>query len=205
VAYAVVIGLCVVSLWEGYKDAQDTVRAEAVALTPLIAGSATFGPEVQREVTTEIARYERDIIEGWERHLGERPNARRIADLERLTALIARLEPATEAQRAFVTEAVRTVGQAESLRQAAKSEADDRQMSPVMWLGVLTATVALLALCPLFGLDDPPVRRTLLTLVSAVIATNLYLVVEMNFPYYGSFSVGPDAYRAVLAALGAPA
>jgi hypothetical protein len=77
-------------------------------------------------------------------------------------------------------------------------------MSPVMWIGVLVATVALLSLCPLFGLDDPPVRRVLLALASAVIATNLFLVVEMNFPYYGSFSVGPDAYRAVVATLSAP-
>jgi hypothetical protein len=203
VAYAVVIGLCVVSLWDGYKDAQDTVRAEAVALTPLVAGSATFGADVQREITTEIVRYERDIVEGWQSHLGGRPDPRRTVDLDRLTALVARLEPATEAQRAFVTEAVRTVGRAEALRQSAKSEAEDRQMSPVMWIGVLMATVALLALCPMFGLDDGPVRRLLLTLASAVIATNLYLVVEMNFPYYGSFCVGPDAYRAVLATLGA--
>lgn len=204
VAYAVVIGLCVVSLWDGYKDAQDTVRAEAVALTPLVAGSATFGADVQREITVEIVRYERDIIDGWPSHLGDRPDARRIAELDRLTALIARLQPTTEAQRAFVTDAVQTIGRAESLRESAKTEADDRQMSPVMWIGVLMSTLALLALCPLFGLDDPLVRRVLLTLAAAVIATNLYLVVEMNFPYYGSFSVGPDAYRTVLANLGAP-
>ncbi|MEU7869199.1 hypothetical protein [Dactylosporangium sp. NPDC049140] len=44
------------------------------------------------------------------------------------------------------------------------------------------------------SLGDTAVRRTLLALASAVIATNLFLVVEMNFPYY-------DAYRAVVAAL----
>ena len=72
VAYAIVIGLCVVSLWEGYKDAQDTVRSEAVSLTPLAAGSAVFGADVQRSVVGEIIRYEQDIIDGWDAHLGNR-------------------------------------------------------------------------------------------------------------------------------------
>ncbi|WP_433075257.1 hypothetical protein ACQP1P_28885 [Dactylosporangium sp. CA-052675] len=201
VAYAIVIGLCVVSLWEGYKDAQDTAREEAVALTPLVPGSAVFGADVQRSIRAEIVRYEGDIITGWPAHLNADPDPRRIADLDHLTGVIAALQPATEAQKAFVTDALRTIGHAEAMRQAAKSEADDRQMSPVMWIGVLTATLAILALCPLFGLDDTAVRRTLLVLASAVIATNLYLVVEMNFPYYGAFSVGTDAYRDVVAAL----
>jgi hypothetical protein len=201
VAYAIVIGLCVVSLWDGYKDAQDTVRQEAVALTSLVPGSAVFGAGVQRSVRAEIVRYEQDIVDGWPAHLNADPDPRRIADLDHLTGIIAALQPATEAQKAFVTDAIRTIGHAESLRQAAKAESDDRQMSPVMWLGVLTATVAILALCPLFGLDDTAVRRILLVLASAVIATNLYLVVEMNFPYYGSFSVSTDAYRSVVATL----
>jgi hypothetical protein len=201
VAYAIVIGLCVVSLWEGYKEAQDTVRQEAVALTPLVPGSVVFGADVQRSIRAEIVRYEQDIIAGWPAFLGTHPDPRRIADLDHLTGIVAALQPATEAQKAFVTGAMDTIGHAEALRQAAKSEADDRQMSPVMWLGVLAATLAILALCPLFGLDDTAVRRILLVLASAVIATNLYLVVEMNFPYYGSFSVGTDAYRAVVAAL----
>ncbi|WP_433062112.1 hypothetical protein [Dactylosporangium sp. CS-033363] len=201
VAYAIVIGLCVVSLWEGYKDAQDTVRQEAVALTPLVPGSVVFGSSAQAQIRAEIVRYQQDIIAGWPAHRNAEPDPRRIADLDHLTSVVAALQPATEAQRAYVVDALRTIGQAEALRQAAKSEADDRQMSPVMWIGVLAATVALLGLCPLFGLDDTSVRRVLLGLAAAVIATNLYLVVEMNFPYYGSFSVGTDAYRAVVAAL----
>lgn len=71
-------------------------------------------------------------------------------------------------------------------------------MSPVMWMGVFVATAALLVLCPFFGIDDTVLRRTLLGLAAAVIATNLYLVIETNFPYYGSFSVDPRAYQAVV-------
>ncbi len=198
VAYAIVIGLCVVSLWEGYKDAQDTVRNEAVSLTPLVAGSAVFGTDVQRAVVAEIIRYEQDIIDDWSEHLGARPDGRRIADLDRLTAVVGALRPETEAQRAFVQQAMATIGRAEQFRQQAKTEADERQMSPVMWMGVLVATGALLFLCPFFGMDDTVVRRLLLGLAAAVIATNLFLVIEMNFPYYGSFSVDPGAHRTVV-------
>jgi len=198
VAYAIVIGLCVVSMWEGYKDAQDTVRNEAIALTPMVAGSAVFGADTQRSITAEIVRYEQDIVDGWKDHRGAGADSRRIAQLDRLTRVVGALQPQTEPQRAFVQDALRTVGHAEQLRQQAKAEADDRQMSPVMWIGVLAATTGLLALCPFFGLEDNVVRRILLGLAAAVIATNLYLVVELNFPYYGSFAVDPDAYRTVI-------
>ena len=35
----------------------------------------------------------------------------------------------------------------------------------------------------------------------AVIATNLFLIIEMNYPYYGSFAVTPEAYEQVIADL----
>jgi hypothetical protein len=201
VAYAIIVGLCVVSLWDGYKEAQDTVRTEAVSLTPLAAGSAVFGSDVQGLVIAQIVAYEQDIVDDWDAHIGAAPDSKRIAELDRLTDVIANLKPETEAQRAFIQDALRTIGAAEQYRQRAKTEGDERQMSSVMWLGVLAATAALLFLCPFFGLEDAVVRRILLGLAAGVIATNLFLVIEMNFPYYGAFSVDPDAYRTVITTL----
>jgi len=198
VAYAIVIGLCVVSLWNGFSDAEHTVREEAANLTALVPTSRVFGPQTQAEVTQEVIAYEQDLVTEWHgRALGV-PVRRGPADLDRLADLVAGLRPATAAQQSFVDEAVVRIGYAQRLRQQSVSEAEDRQMSGVMWLGVLAATVSILGLCLLFGLDDPILRRILLVLSSAVIATNLFLIVQMNYPYYGSFSVTPDSYQQVV-------
>ena len=201
VAYAIVIGLCVVSLWEGYSAAEDTVRAEAVNLTSLIPTSAVFDAQTQQQISDGVIQYESDLITDWNARLAQGTGRQRSADLSRLTAVVVALRPVTEAQQAFVDQAVDGIGQAEQFHHDSDAEADDHQMSPVMWLGVLVATVSILGMCLFFGLDDGVLRRILLTLSSAVIATNLFLIIEMNYPYYGSLAVTPAAYEHVVADL----
>jgi hypothetical protein len=201
VAYAIVIGLCVVSLWEGYTAAKDNSRDEAASLTALVPAGAVFGPEVQQRITDDVVRYESDIVTDWQTRRAEGSERRRTADLAELTATIGALDATTEPQRAFVLDAVERIGRAEVYHHNADAEADDQRMSSVMWLGVLLSTAAMIGMSLLFGLDDNALRRVLLVLVGTVIATNLFLIIEMNYPYYGSFAVTPDAYEQVIADL----
>jgi len=195
VAYAIVIGLCVVSLWDGYTAAEDSVRAEAVNLTGLAAASAVFDAPTQQEITDDVVRYETDLVADWNARHAEGTGRRRTADLSRLTAVVAGLQPTTQAQRAFVDQAVEKIGLAAQYHHDSDAKADDQRMSDVMWLGVLISTISILGMCLFFGLDDGVLRRILLTLSSAVIATNLFLIIEMNYPFYGSFAVTPAAYE----------
>jgi Protein of unknown function (DUF4239) len=195
VAYAIIIGLCVVSLWEGYTTAEGAVRDEAVNLTALVPTSAVFGAPTQQAIADDIVRYESDLVTDWHARNARGTERRRIADLGRLTATVGALQPTTQAQRAFVIQAVDRIGHADQYHHDSDARADDQRMSDVMWLGVLISTAAILAMCLLFGLDDGALRRILLALAGAVIATNLFLIVEMNYPYYGSFAVTPTAYE----------
>ena len=201
VAYAIVIGLCVVSLWDGYTAAEDTVRDEAVNLTALIPASAVFDAQTRQQISDDVVRYESDLITDWNARHSQGTIRRRTADLGLLTAVVAALQPATEAQKAFVHQAIDKIGRAEQYHHDSDAEADDQRMSNVMWLGVLVSTASILGMCLFFGLDDGLLRRILLTLSSAVIATNLFLIIEMNYPYYGSLSVTPAAYEHVVADL----
>jgi hypothetical protein len=201
VAYAIVVGLCVVSLWEGYTDVGDDLREEAVALTPLVPASTVFGPETQSRVTEEIVRYEEALITDFRVRHSNAYSPERTADLASLTAVVGTLTPTTEAQKAFVHQAYTSISRAEVLRQKTGTEIGEQRMSDVMWIGILVSTTAILLMSLFFGLDDGGLRRTLLIVSTAVIATNLFLIVEMNYPYYGSFSVSPESYERVVADL----
>lgn len=198
VAYAIVIGLCVVSLWEGYTAAKDNSREAATSLTALVPGGAVFDAEVQQRIRDGVIRYETDIVADWQSRREEGAERRRTADLAELTATVGALQATTEPQRAYIRDAIERIGRAEVYHHDSDAEANDQRMSNVMWFGVLLSTAAIMAMSLFFGLDDGAVRRILLVLVSAVIATNLFLVIEMNYPYYGSFAVTPDAYEQVI-------
>jgi hypothetical protein len=201
VAYAIVIGLCVVSLWEGYTAAKDNSRDEAASLTALVPGGAVFGAQIQQKITDDVVRYETDIVADWQARRDDGSERRRTADLAELTATIGALQATTEPQRAYVLGAMERIGRAEVYHHDSDAEANDQRMSNVMWFGVLLSTFAIMGMSLFFGLDDAAVRRILLVLSSAVIATNLFLIIEMNYPYYGSFAVQPDAYEQVIADL----
>lgn len=201
VAYAIVVGLCVVTLWEGFTAAEDTVRDEAANLAALVPASSVFGTQTQQAITEAVLRYETNLVTDWNARHEQGSVRSRTADLGELTAIVAALQPTTEAQRAFVDDAVETISRAEQYHHDSDAEADDQIMSTIMWFGVLITTAAILGMCLFFGIDDTALRRILLTLTSLVIATNLFLIIEMNYPYYGSFAVKPDAYEHVIAEL----
>lgn len=235
VAYGVVIGLCVISLWERYDEARDTVREEATALTALVPGGSVFDEQTRLRISEAVVRYLAGRVGDWNTRLGAGTVPATVTDpatrtepatttspaaatgpttatapaattgpvpaagLDELTGIIGGLRPTTEAQRSYIEDAVATVGRAEHYRHDLTVEVGEQHMSPIMWLGVLVSTAAILVMCLFFGLDDALLRRLLLTMSTAVIATNLYLVIEMNYPYYGAFAVTPEAYRDVIA------
>ncbi|MEU4561145.1 DUF4239 domain-containing protein [Actinoplanes sp. NPDC023936] len=201
VAYGIVIGLCVVSLWERYSEARDTVVEDAVVVSALVPAGAVFDDQTQRRMAEAVIRYEADQVTDWNARRDQGLHTASAADLGEITGIVAALQPATEAQRAYVEHAIKTIGRAEHSRNDLAVEVDEQYMSPVMWFGVLVSTVAILVMCLFFGLDDALLRRILLTMSTAVIATNLFLVIEMNYPYYGSFAVTPGAYEEVIAHL----
>jgi len=58
-----------------------------------------------------------------------------------------------------------------------------------------------LALCLTCGVRDDVLRRVLLAGVAMTVGINLFLVVELNYPFHGSIRVKPDSFTEVLTRL----
>jgi hypothetical protein len=56
-------------------------------------------------------------------------------------------------------------------------------------------------LCLTCGVRDGVLRRILLVGVTAAVGINLFLVVELNYPFYGNIRIHPDSYQSVVASL----
>ena len=71
----------------------------------------------------------------------------------------------------------------------------------MLWVAVLGGSVVVLGLCLTCGVKDAALRRILLTGVTATVGINLFLVIELNYPFYGDISIGPDSYSDVVSML----
>ena len=194
VVYSVAIGLCVITLWGKLDDAQRATQAEATNLVAVAEGSRVCDAAVQERIRSEVIAYNRDVVDRWALRIRGEPQPQVGQDLDGLVATVAQLEPQTQAQRAFVDDAVNRLTRASELRVSSVRLAHDQQLPGVLWVAVLGGSVVVLALSLTCGVRDGALRRILLTGVTATVGINLFLVAELNYPFYGDIRVGPDSY-----------
>jgi hypothetical protein len=195
VVYSVAIGLCVVTLWGKLDDAQRATEAEAANLVAVAEGSRVCDAAVQDRVRNGVIAYNRDVVDHWELRIHGEAQAQVGRDLDDLVATVAQLQPRTQAQRAFVDDAMARLARAVELRATSVHLAHDQQLPGVLWVAVLGSSALVLGLCLTCGVRDGVLRRILLTGMTATVGINLFLVSELNYPFYGDIRVGPDSYK----------
>lgn len=201
VVYSVAIGLCVVTLWGKLDDAQRATQAEANNLAAVAEGSRVCDAVVQDRIRSGVIAYNRDVVARWSLRIRGEPQAQVKNDLDALVATVAQIKPRTEAQRAFVDDAMARLTRESELRAVAVRLARDQQLPDVLWVAVLGGSVVVLGLCLTCGVRDGILRRILLVGVTATVGINLFLVIELNYPFYGVIRVGPDSYANVVSML----
>jgi hypothetical protein len=201
VVYSVAIGLCVITLWGKLDDAHRATEAEATNLVAVAEGSRVFDAAVQDRIQSGVVAYSRDVVDRWSLRIRGESQPQVGRDLDGLVATVAQLQPRTEAQRAFVDDAVARLARGSELRAVSVRLAHDQQLPGVLWIAVLGGSVVVMALCLTCGVGDGTLRRILLVGVTATVGINLFLVIELNYPFYGNIRVGPDSYENVVSLL----
>jgi hypothetical protein len=204
VVYSVAIGLCVVTLWEKRDDARQATEAEATNLAALAEGSRVFPAPVRDRVIAGVIAYNRDVVDGWPARTRGDASANVGRDLDGLVQTVSELRPGTDAQRAFVDEAVSRLARGTELRVASLRLARDQQLPDVLWVAVIGGSLVVLTLCLTCGVRDGVVHGILLAGVAATVGINLFLVIELNYPFYGAIAIGSDSYADVVTALETP-
>jgi hypothetical protein len=156
---------------------------------------------VQDQIRSGVIAYNRDVVDHWSLRIRGESQPQVGRDLDALIATVAQLQPQTQGQRAFVDDAVARLANQSELRFISVRLARDQQLPDIIWVAVLGGSVVVLALCLTFGVRDSMVRRILLTGVTATVGINLFLVIELNYPFYGAIRVGPESYSDVVSLL----
>lgn len=201
VVYSVAVGLCVVTLWGKVDEARQATEAEATNMVALVGGTGVFGTEVQEQIRAGVLAYNRDVVDNWEQRIHGDPSDAVRHDLIGLVAAVGALQPRTDAQNAYVDDAMSRLASAAELRATSIRLAQEQQLPDVLWIAVLGGSVIVLALSLTCGVRDRAMRGVLLAGVSATVGINLFLVAELNYPFYGDIAIGPDAYLDVIKVL----
>ncbi|WP_037675232.1 DUF4239 domain-containing protein [Streptomyces globisporus] len=195
VLYAVVLGLCLVSVWDTRSDAADNVQAEASALhqTYLLADAL---PAAQRQPMRDAARAYADHVVGveWPR-MAEReqldPSGWQLLEQLRKAGEVG--DSAKVPEQIAAQEILAQLGYIDDARRGREAAAQER-LSPVLWTGLLIGGALTLAFMFLFGIRRSATHVVMVMGLSGFIAFTVLLIHQLDAPFGETLGASPDAF-----------
>lgn len=198
VFFSITLGLLAVGAFENFSAVESAVTKEATYIGVLYRTVENF-PEPHRTVLTEQLRdYTRtEIDKAWPlQRNGLSAQSVGIPGLTQLSAYLSHVEPQSEAQKALQSEALRQLSNMIESRRERLASVSTR-LPPLVWLVVIGGSILNLSLMWFFVVDNKRLHDLLTAILACLLGLLVFLLVVMDFPFRGEFSVGPDAFEMI--------
>jgi uncharacterized membrane protein YraQ (UPF0718 family) len=198
VAYAVLLGLMVVAVWQDWQAAQDTATQEANELAAIFWIAHAL-PEPEGHHVQELARsYARVVVrEEWPLMEREKSSPKAWELLDEMRASVETLHPANDTQLVLYDNEIQRLhdlGDARRVRLLAAEEG----LPAILWAVLLAGGVIEVGFTYLFGLQSTTVHMLMVAALALIIGLVLFTVAALDFPFKGDVRIGPDAFEQVL-------
>ena len=195
VAYAVLLGLTVIAVWEEWEVAKDTASDEANELAEIFSIAHGLPPR-EGERVQELARsYARVVVEDEWTLMAQGEASPRAWDLlDEIRGSIGEFNPTTGAQQALYEQALERVHELADARRDRLLEAEEG-IPAILWVVLLVGGAIVVGFTYLFGLESTLVHTLMVTALTLVIGLVLFTVAVLDHPFKGDVQVGPDAFE----------
>ncbi len=203
VIYAVIVGFTIVSLYETSVTANDDVSAEAASLLQLHEGDFVLGPATSARIDADIVGYARAVVRDWTTISRGVPSREVQSRANHIYATLSDYRPRTAAERDYLNQAIIDVNSLTEARVTRQLEAKSAgTLPPVLWTGILLTSLVTLGFALMFSLENLRFACTMVGGVALVLSVNLFMLIELGYPFLGSVAVGPDRFVDVIHLVG---
>jgi hypothetical protein len=198
VAYAVLLGLMVVAVWQDWQAAKDTATEEANELAAVFWISHAL-PESQARDFQELARsYARVVVqEEWPLMRQGKASPKAWALLDELRGSIVALHPTTDAQVVLYDHELQRIHELGDARRERLLKANEG-LPAILWVVLLLGGAIVVSFTYLFGLRSTTVHTLMVAALALSIGLVLFTIGALDYPFRGDVRVGPDAFQFVL-------
>jgi len=206
VIYAVLLALVVISVWEEYQAAAETVEQEANATAEVfLLGYELPEPEgshiqqIAHSYAEEVVHKEWPLLAS-----GEQPTLKQEAGtqsgwnlIDDIRVSVHGFEPRTKAQEQLYAEGL---DQVENLSNARRSRliASEEGVPGILWAVLIFGGIATVGFTYLFGLESTWAHRLMVVTLAAVIGLVLFTVGALGHPFEGGARIGTGFFELVL-------
>ena len=196
VIYAVLLAFVAIGVWERFQQAEVRTYEEAGSLATMYRDAGSF-PHPDR-LRGELKAYVLSVIDHeWpQMRRGERSpiSDRLLESSDREIRALPVTSPSLQDVQAQMLAAMDTVMQDRQTRLTI----DFIGINGILWMVLIVGAYVTVAFTYLFGFDRTIMQQLMIGGLSLMVGLVLFLVVAMDYPYRGSISVEPEAFRALL-------
>lgn len=194
VFYGITLGLIAVGTWTSFNEVESRVSHEASQIAALYRDLDGYPEPVRSAARRELREYTDYVIErAWpEQRHGRVPKGGNII-ITRLQRVLNHFEPATPGRVVTHAEALSKFNDLVTARRL-RLQSVSVGLSGAMWTLVLLGGVISVGVTWLFVCESRAAHALLAGMMAALIGLLIFIMVEMDSPFRGSFGIGPDAY-----------
>jgi hypothetical protein len=192
-------------MWGQNNAADDDMRAEAATGVQMASDLTVFDKADSDRIRQALLDYERAAVTEWPlaAHGHDYPAAGQA--LQRVRTAYDQVQPRTDTQKTYLATSF------DSLHKISQSRTDrilragtDNGIPWSMWIVLFLTSGLVLGCALIYGVENASIHYALVATVGVLLATDLFLVLDLSHPFIGDTATSSEPLAAVIRSLSAP-
>ena len=203
--YAFFIGFVVSAMWGQINDADPLVRTEGAAGVQLARDASVFDRADGDRIRHSLLSYERAAEAEWPTVARGRSLPEADTAMAMLYRTFKELTPRTDIQKAFLSTSLANLDTISQSRTERIIEGTN-DVGPTwpLWAVIFLTSGLVMSCTIVYGVEKPAMHYPMVAIVGAMVAANLFLVLELSHPFVGDISTSPEPLHMVVEVLAQP-
>jgi hypothetical protein len=194
--FAFFTGFVVSGMWGQVNSADLKVRAEGAAAVQMARDLTVFDKADSDRVRQSLLDYERAAVAQWPIAASGHTSSEADNALQRLYTAYEQVQPRTDIQKSFLSTSLTNLDKISQARTERVLQARTDTGPPLSLWAVILLTSGLLIGCAIaYGGEKTAIHYAMVATVGALVAVNLFLVLELSHPFIGAISTSPEPLR----------
>jgi hypothetical protein len=204
VFYGITLGLVAVGAWETYENIESTVSDEAACIASLYRDISYYPSTKADSLKTSLKVYTEHVInDAWALQKQGVTPTKGTQLISTFQHILYDFNPANNKELVIHQEAMKQFNRLIELRRKRLDSVQDG-LPAILWMVLIIGALLNIALCWMFIIENLPMHIFLNAVVGLLMASLLFLIVALDNPYRGEFSIGADSIELVYKSLMLP-
>lgn len=196
--YAVLIAFLVVTVWQTYDKSNFNVEMEANYMVDIYRDAEVFSPDFRQKVSVLLREYRQAVVDDeWKMMAKGQMSLKAEKIMRQVWTLYTTYQPRNPTEQSFFDESVRKLN---SFRELRRQRLMDSRVGliPLLWFVLIGGALATIAFTFLFGAENIKAQIIMVAILSVMISSILFTIMEMDYPFTGAVSISPAPFREML-------